>query len=141
MVCRVRFFPDQSHPLDTAVRLIERAYRSGRQVAVRLEDEPQLAALSKTLWESRPGFFLPNVRVRDPIAAETPIVLLLAEETVPTPRPVWVNLARAAFASLPDCEWLFEIVGTSEADKAPARERYRYYRALGCAVDVARGTP
>jgi len=135
---RIRFFPDQSDPLATAVQLIERAYRSGRRVAVRIE--PQLAPLlGRKLWEERPGVFLPNVMADDSLAAATPILLCLPEQQAPDERPVWVNLARSLPETLPSCEWWFEVVGTGEADKGPARARYRRYKALGYLVDVAKG--
>lgn len=139
MSCRVRFFPDQPDVIATAVRLAERAYKSRRPVALRVEDEALAAAVSKALWEARPGSFLPNVRATDPLAAETPIVLLLPPELPPTPRPVWVQIARSLVEPLPACEWLFEVIGQSEAEKRPARERYRRYQQLGCLVDVAKG--
>lgn len=135
---RVRFYPDQAQPLAMAVRLIERAYRSGRWVTVCLAPE-QAPALARLLWEERPGVFLPNVMADDPLAAETPIVLGVPGQPLPAERPVWVHLARTFPEPLPAGEWLFEVVGRAEADKAPARDRYRRYQAAGWVVEVARG--
>ncbi len=133
---KVRFYVNEADSLARALALIARAYRSGRWIAVRCADEAQRAALDKLLWESQPGVFLPAVFGDDALAPETPIVLLLPHER-PTPaRPVWVQLARAPLESLPAAEWILEVVGRSEAEKAPARERWRRYQAAGCSVST-----
>ncbi|MCX7945685.1 MAG: DNA polymerase III subunit chi [Hydrogenophilus sp.] len=136
----IRFFIDEPDPLTRAVELVERAYRSGRGVALRAESL-LLSELERRLWEGRARAFLPNLPAADPDAADTPIVLITPDEAPPNPRSVWVNLASPPFDPPNGCEWLFEIVGTAEAEKAQARARYRRYQQLGYSPLVKTSLP
>jgi DNA polymerase-3 subunit chi len=140
-MAHVRFYYDVPEPLALAHELAARAYRAGQKVAVRLEDETTLAAFAHRLWTHQAGDFLPNVPASSPLAEHTPIVLLPAEAPLP-PRPVLIQLARSHPQPNPATEWILEVVGPTEHDKTPARERFRRYRAEGHDVQaIPRKTP
>jgi DNA polymerase-3 subunit chi len=140
-MAHVRFYYDVPEPLALAYELAARAYRAGQKVAVRLEDETMLATLAHRLWTQESGAFLPNVPASSPLAEQTPIVLLPATAPLP-PRPVLIPLARSYPEANQATDWILEVVGAQESDKAPARERFRRYRAAGHDVQaIPRKTP
>ncbi|MBI5781138.1 MAG: DNA polymerase III subunit chi [Rhodocyclales bacterium] len=140
-MAHVRFYYDVPEPLALAYELVARAYRAGQEVAVRLEDEAALAVFAQRLWTHQAGDFLPNVPASSPLAEQTPIVLLPATAPLP-PRPVLIQLARSYPELNPSTDWILEVVSAQESDKAPARERFRRYRAEGHDVQaIPRKTP
>lgn len=140
-MAHVRFYYDVPEPLALAYELAARAYRAGQKVAVRLEDEATLATFAQRLWTHHAGDFLPNVPASSPLAGQTPIVLLPATAPLP-PRPVLIQLARSYPEADQATDWILEVVSAQESDKAPARERFRRYRAEGHDVQaIPRKTP
>ncbi|WP_141056019.1 DNA polymerase III subunit chi [Tepidiphilus succinatimandens] len=140
-MAHVRFYYDVPEPLALAHELVARAYRAGQEVAVRLEDEAALATFAQRLWTHQAGDFLPNVPASSPLAEHTPIVLLPAAAPLP-PRPVLIQLARSYPEADQATDWILEVVSAQESDKAPARERFRRYRAEGHDVQaIPRKTP
>ena len=78
--------------------------------------------------------FIPHVNAGDPLAAQTP--LLLCSEPVDTPHvDLLVNLSQSTPAFFGRFERLIEVVGADEADRAAARERSRFHKDRGYALN------
>lgn len=117
--------------LGYACRLLRKAYlHKARVFAWVAEDD--LARLDASLWTMGAGEFVPHCRIDDPdlLKEHSPIQL---GDRLPDERGAFllVNLRH----DMPDDPGAFnrviEVVTRDEADRAPARERWRQYKALG----------
>lgn len=117
--------------LGYACRLLRKAYlRKARLFVWVAQDD--LVRLDAALWTMSAGEFVPHCRSDDPdlVRARSPIEI---GDQLPQLRDhlILVNLRHdmpdepAAFARV------IEVVTLDEADRGPARERWRQYKALG----------
>jgi len=129
---RVDFHFNAPDKLHYASRLVRKIYRGGKRVVV--HGEPvAIAEFDRLLWTFSALDFIPHVGAGDPLAPHTPV--LLCSETCETPHvEVLVNLAQSTPAFFGRFERLVEVVGGDEADRARARERWRFYKDRGYAV-------
>ena len=126
--------------LKLACRLVERAYRDGARVLVRLDAETGLAEFDALLWTFGDGTFVPHDRMvpgAAPEQQEAPVCLT----TGPLPAtlaawPVLIDLAltlppatHPPGAMLP--ARVIEIVDADEERRRLGRERFRAYRDAG----------
>lgn len=93
-------------------------------------DEATAQRVEAALWTFQQTSFLPHCRGGDPRAHETPIIVGYGEDE-PVHDEVLLNLCPQYPAFFSRFRRLIEIVGTSEDDKAAARERFRFYRDRG----------
>lgn len=127
---RIDFHFNVPDRLTRACRIVGKAWRARRAVLVWCDDEERLAAFDRLLWSEPRADFIPHVRVDDPLAAQTAI--LLSHETTDTPTPdVLVNLGARTPPQFARFERVIEIVGLDEHERAAARERWRLYRDRG----------
>lgn len=117
-----------------ACRLAAKAARSTR-VVVYTPDREALERFDKALWTFQATGFVPHVRVRSPLAAETPIVLADSGDDLPH-HDVLLNLADEWPPFFATFTRLLEVVGADEADKEAARARYVFYRKRGYDIRV-----
>jgi DNA polymerase-3 subunit chi len=117
--------------LGYACRLLRKAYlRKARLFVWVAQDD--LVRLDAALWTMSAGEFVPHCRSDDPdlVRARTPIEI---GNQLPQVRDhlILVNLRH----DMPDepaaFERVIEVVTLDEADRGPARERWRQYKALG----------
>jgi len=129
---RVDFHFNAPDKLHYGSRLLRKIYRSGQRAVV-FGDPAEIAEFDSLLWTFSALDFIPHVNAGDPLAAQTP--LLLCSEPVDTPHvDLLVNLSRSTPAFFSRFERLIEVVSTGEADRAAARERWRFYKDRGYAV-------
>ena len=127
---RVDFHFNAPDKLAYGYRVVRKAYRANRPVLVWCDDEARLDVFDRLLWSDPPADFVPHVRVEDPLAPRTPIVL--AHGAVDTDaHDVLVNLGSRTPPMFARFERLIEIVGVDEDDRSAARERWRFYRDRG----------
>lgn len=93
-------------------------------------DEATTQRVEAALWTSQQTSFLPHCRGGDSKSHETPIIVGCGAEE-PVHDEVLLNLCPQHPAFFSRFRRLIEIVGTSEDDKAAARERFRFYRDRG----------
>lgn len=139
---RVDFHSNVPGKLAYACRLVRKAYGAGQKVIV-VGDQAALEAFDTQLWTFSQLDFLPHCGLRHPLAAQTPI--LLADATEPlddTPHhDILVNLSPEPPVLFARFSRLIEIVGDDDADRAAARDRFRFYRDRGYPIqhhDVGR---
>ncbi|MCP5266690.1 MAG: DNA polymerase III subunit chi [Burkholderiaceae bacterium] len=127
---RIDFHFNTPEKLVYACRLVRKVMRSGSKTVVFCSEHEPLERLDRLLWTFSDRDFLPHVQVHDPLAPETPIVL--ATGAVDTPHhDVLVNIGAQTPPIFSRFERVVELVSTEEADRAAARERWRFYRDRG----------
>ena len=135
MTTRIQFYHNASDIPALACELVERAYMSGRQVAVRIPDGTLARRFDLMLWTRVPLSFVPHVPVGTALAAETPVVI--DDSGVVTDWPhldMLFNLAHDVPPGFERFRMVVEIVGQNETDKAPARKRWLHYKEQQCAI-------
>jgi DNA polymerase III subunit chi len=131
---RIDFHTNVGDPLDYACRLARKAYASGSALIV-LAEARRLAAFDEQLWTFSPLEFVPHVMAKSPLAQDTPIVLTSNLDDAPH-HQVLVNLGAPVPAQFARFERLIEIVGNDQDELAAGRERFRFYRDRGYAIET-----
>ncbi|MFM0050862.1 DNA polymerase III subunit chi [Caballeronia grimmiae] len=131
---RIDFHTNVGDPLAYACRLARKAYASGRALVV-LAEPQRLAAFDEQLWTFAPLEFVPHCMAKSPLAEETPVVLASDLNDVPH-HQVLVNLGAPVPAQFARFERLIEIVGNEGDELAAGRERFRFYRDRGYAIET-----
>lgn len=126
----VEFYHGAPDKLAAACQLAGELYRQGRKVIIYAPEPAVAAHVDRMLWTQPAIAFTPHCRSDSPLAAETPIVITGALDDTPFDE-VLVNLDGDLPPSFARFQRLIEVVGVDEADRAPARERYRFYRERG----------
>ncbi len=124
----VHFYHNAEDPVSLVCELLGNAHRSGRKAVIISPDMALAQRLDRQLWTADPGDFIPHVMNDSPLAAETPIVIGLAGETQWPHADLLFNLAAELPAACERFRTLIEIVGRSEAERAPARARWVHYK-------------
>lgn len=117
--------------LGYACRLLRKAHAAGGRIGV-VGPQDLLGALDQALWSFSALDFVPHclASAPAPLLAATPIVLATDSAQLP-PAQVLVNLGAAVPPGFERFERLIELVDTSDADRAPARQRWRHYAERG----------
>jgi DNA polymerase-3 subunit chi len=126
----IHFYHDAEDRVAAACHFTVKAWRAGRQVVLATPDGAEARRIDQWLWTWEPLAFIPHVAADSPWAAETPVVI--GEPGTPWPhRDVLINLDPAIPPDVGTFNMVVEVVGRSEGERLPARERWRRYRAAG----------
>ncbi|MEW6330720.1 MAG: DNA polymerase III subunit chi [Pseudomonadota bacterium] len=122
--------------LDAAVcKLTHKAYRLGHRIYILTPDLSHAQRLDRMLWIFSPGSFIPHGLGTETATADMP-VLIGYDEPPATHEDVLIQLA----PQVPECFSRFqrvaEVVGGADRHKALARERFRFYRDRGYALQT-----
>ena len=132
---RVDFHFNVPDKIDYGCRLIRKIRKAGQRVVVYCEDAARLRQFDTALWSFAPLEFIPHLPASDPLAARTPV--LLASTAVELPHhDVLVNLGTSLPQFFTRFERLVELVSAETEDRAQARQRFRYYKDRGYALDT-----
>lgn len=127
---RIDFYHDAPEKLAAAGELIGECFRGGHKVLVFAPQPQTAAAIDRLLWTQPATGFLPHCAAASPLAAQTP-VLIAATLEASDHDDVLVNLDGDLPAGFSRFRRLIEVVGRDEADRGPARQRYKHYRDRG----------
>jgi len=130
---RIDFHSNVGDSLLYACRLARKAYLAGQPTIV-LAEPPRLRAFDEQLWTFSPLDFVPHCYADSPLAAQTPIVLTASVDRVPHYQ-VLLNLGGEVPAQFARFERLLEVVGNAQDELSAGRERYRFYRDRGYALN------
>ncbi|WP_122151961.1 DNA polymerase III subunit chi [Paraburkholderia sp.] len=130
---RIDFHSNVGDSLLYACRLARKAYLAGQPTIV-LAEPPRLRAFDEQLWTFSPLDFVPHCYADSPLAAQTPIVLTASADQVPHYQ-VLLNLGAEVPAQFARFERLLEVVGNAQDELSTGRERYRFYRDRGYALN------
>lgn len=137
----IDFYHGAADKIQSACRLIGELYAQGRRVLVYAPEDGLAGQLDRQLWMQPATGFVPHCRSTDALAGETP-VLIGASLDDAAHHDVLLNLDGELPPAFSRFERLIEIVGLDEADRGPARERFRFYRDRGYVIaahDLAKG--
>ncbi len=137
---RVFFYHGAADRLAAATALLSKACAQGKAAVVYAPDTALAEALDRALWLYPPTAFIAHVRTPSPLAAETPILIAGALETVTEAlnAPACERLMNLSSTVPPDFTrfpHLIEVVSNDDAVRLPARERFKYYKAQGCEIE------
>jgi DNA polymerase-3 subunit chi len=130
---RIDFHSNVGDSLLYACRLLRKAYQAGQPTIV-LAEPARLRALDEQLWTFSPLDFVPHCMTGTPLAAQTPIVLTTSLDDVPH-HQILLNLGATVPAQFARFERLLEVVGNAHEELVAGRERYRFYRDRGYALN------
>lgn len=116
--------------LSFACRLVEKAFRDGRQVHVHASDAEEAAAIDALLWSFRDTAFVPHRRIDAPGDEPAPVLIGWGEE-LSGHHDVLINLTPTVPPLFGRFERVAEIVLDEPALRAASRERWRFYKARG----------
>lgn len=130
----ISFLHGAGDRIQAAAQWLQQAWGERRRVMVYVPDAEQAARLDRMLWTQPALSFVPHCRAEAALAGETPI--LLAERLdEPVHEDCLVNLSNELPPSFSRFEHMVEIVSTDDADRLPARERFKFYRDRGYAIE------
>jgi DNA polymerase-3 subunit chi len=131
---RIDFYTQVDDAQGFACRLAQTVFRKGERLLILFDTRDELSAFSRRLWSLGDTLFVPHCAVGAAEAADTPIWLACGQAPAQAPS-VLLNLARELPDRYADFSRILEIVGRDDASLAVARERFRVYRAHGCAIE------
>ncbi|MDR2614295.1 MAG: DNA polymerase III subunit chi [Candidatus Accumulibacter sp.] len=140
---RIFFYHNAANRLAVAVALLGKACRQGKAVLVYAPDAEISETLDRQLWISPPTGFIPHVRDTSPLAAETPIVIT-ADAATSAQNERLLNLSAEVPPTFSRFTSVIEVVGPNDDEKREARERARFYKDRGYAIqyfDLAEKSP
>lgn len=126
----IDFYHGANDKVQAACRLIGDLYAEGRKVLVYAPADATAAQVDRLLWVQPSIGFVPHCRSDSPLAAETAILIGASLDDT-RHHDVLVNLDGDLPPAFSRFERLIEIVGTDDADRQPARARYKFYRDRG----------
>ena len=126
---------NEKQRLLTACRLVEKVNKLGHHVFIYSDNAEQVKQLDELLWTFRDGSFLPHT-TSDASDADMHPVVIGEQHQEDAAHDVMINLAD----SIPDCfsrfERVAEVVGGVENEKQAARQRFKFYRDRGYALET-----
>ena len=127
----VEFHFNAGDKLGYACRLLRKASRTGKRVAVTAEPA-LLRELDTVLWTFEPLEFVAHCMSGAPamVLDATPIVLCDAARAAPH-HDVLVNLGARVPEGFERFERLIEVVAKGDDDRASGRERWNHYKSRG----------
>jgi DNA polymerase-3 subunit chi len=125
---RIDFHTNIKDKLQYACRVARKAYAAGAKVVLLADSPEQASQLDEALWTLGDTAFIPHVMDRDPLAAETPVIVTDSDEAALPHYDVLVNLTRSTPTQFAQFARMFEIISTDEQDEAAGRQRYAAYK-------------
>ena len=132
---RVDFYLDADSKLAVAARLAQKGIAAGMRLLVLVADDDAMAQADRMLWTFSPLSFVPHAREGSTLAAESPV--LLSQKITGNATSgfgVLMNLKDSMPDTIVGFQRVIEIVSHDDTDKATARERFKAYREMGCAL-------
>ena len=129
----IRFYSNAEDRVQAAAAWVAASWRT-QPILVFAPDNDVAERLDRVLWTQPALGFLPHCRADSPLAAETPVLIANSLDALPNDRCL-LNLSNEIPPGYARFEQLVEIVSTADDDRLPARERFRFYRERGYALE------
>jgi DNA polymerase-3 subunit chi len=117
-----------------ACRVADKAFRNGHRVYVLANDSQQMKELDQLMWTFSQGSFTPHETYSGNIDNELTPILIGADEAPEAWHDILITLTEEVPAFFSRFERVIEIVGNDEEQKKNARNRFRFYRDRGYAL-------
>jgi DNA polymerase-3 subunit chi len=134
-VTGIQFLHDAPDRVAAAAEWLRQAWLQRRPVMVYVPERQAAEQLDRLLWSQPATGFLPHCGAESSLAAETPIILA-GNLDHPPHDGCLLNLADELPPGFSRFEELVEIVSTADAVRLPARERFKFYRERGYAIEA-----
>ena len=131
---RISFLHGAPDRIQSAAHWLQQAWSNRQAVLVYVPDAEQATRLDRMLWTQPALSFLPHCRQDATVAGKTPI-LLTDRLDAPPHEGCILNLSNELPPTFSRFEHLVEIVSIDDADRLPARERFKFYRDRGYAIE------
>ena len=123
----------REQPLLLVCELAKRGYAANLSILVLARDAAQAEAIDDLMWSFDPDEYLPHqIAGMDEGDDDTPILIATPDMDIPA-RPMLINLRDAAPNG--SFDRVLEVVPADPAARAPLRERWKHYQALGFEVN------
>lgn len=134
---RVDFYHNAPDRLLVAVKLAHKSHASRQSLVVLAPDERLAQAFDRQLWSVPALSFTPHCRAESPLAAETPIIIARHLDDLPREvrPPLLLNLGAEVPEGFEHFDRVLEIIGQSDEERQPGRQRVGRYKQAGCAVN------
>ena len=121
---------------DAAVcKLAHKAFRLGHRVYILTQDHEAAQRLDRLLWTFSAGSFIPHGLGARPADADMPV--LIGQEEPPTAHEdVLIQLTPQVPEFFSRFQRVAEVVDGNDDEKKQARERFRFYRDRGYALQT-----
>lgn len=118
-----------------ACRLADIAYRRGQRVYIHAQSQDQARILDKLLWTFQAGSFVPHDLHPSDNGGDAPV--LIGHDGVPdSGHEVLINLNAAVPSFFSRFDRMAEVVNQDQAIKDAGRQRFRFYRDRGYALQT-----
>ena len=117
-----------------ACRVADKAFRNGHRVYVLVNDGQQAAELDQLMWTFSQGSFTPHETFSGSIENEQTPILIGTGEAPDSWHDILITLTEDVPPFFSRFERVIEIVGNDESQKKNARDRFRFYRDRGYAL-------
>jgi DNA polymerase-3 subunit chi len=131
---RIFFYHNAADRIAAVAALIGKAFAQRKALLVYAPDDEVAATLDRQLWTHPPGGFLPHVRSSSPLAGETPVVIADNLDALPHSERLF-NLSGEIPNGFSRFTSVIEVVGQGEAERLAGRERARFYKDRGYAIN------
>ena len=128
----IDFYFNAADRLQVACRLAAKALAERKRVLIYAPDAELASKLDRLMWTWPATGFVPHCSSHDALASETPVLIGGDDEAADI--PILLNLSAECPPHFASFERLLEVVGAEEADREPARERFRMYKSRGYAI-------
>jgi len=132
-VTTIDFYFNASDRLQVACRLAGKAIAQKKRMLIYAPDAELARKLDHMLWVWPPISFVPHCFADDPLAAETP-VLIVADTEHAQGSEILLNVAHDCPEFFARYERLLEVVSQEDEDRRAGRARYAWYRERGYAI-------
>src|SRR4051812_37875651 len=130
---QIDFYFHVENKLQMACALSAKACARGMRVLAYCADADASQKLSRLLWTAQAVSFIPHCKPGDPLAAVTPVIVD-HERTEPPHDQLLINLRHEWTPYCSRFQRLIETVSLAEEDRSKARERFKFYRDRGYAI-------
>lgn len=125
---------NESELIPFVCQVIGRAFNQRQRIAVRAETQQQAEAVDETLWQQPVDTFIPHNLVGEGPERGTPVLIGWNQplHRYQGYRQLLINL-RDDLPEQPEAfRHIVDFVPTDEKQRAQARERFKFYRRMGC---------
>ena len=129
------FLSNANDRVQAAAAWIAAAWQERKPVTVFAPEMETAERLDRQLWIQPAIGFLPHCRADSPLAAETPVLIAANLDQLTQDRCL-LNLSNEVPPGFSRFEELVEVVSVDDRDRIPARDRFRFYRERGYAIEA-----
>ncbi len=131
---KIDFYYHFENKFQTACSLSAKAYARGMKVLAFCADAEASQKFSRMLWTAPALSFIPHCTADDKLAPVTPVIVDHAGAN-PIHDDVLINLRTERPPFFSRFQRLVEIVTLDEEDRELARDRFKFYRDRGYAIE------